>query len=120
MSFTAESLQGEVETGQELAFLFRSLDETKGVEELLDTFFFELEPWIQASGMQFRNEHRDINYAVGLDGPYRCAYRLFAYHNFLGELSFTRTSVFEQDELELLDNIIALLTDPLSLKLGNS
>ncbi len=84
------------------------------LEEFLDTFFFETQPWMHYNGMTFTNDNKRIDYSVGLDAENRCSYRLFAYHNYLGDISFTREYRFEEDELEIIDELLSATLAPLS------
>ena len=95
--------------------LDRLIETTHNLEQLLDTFFFETQSWLSSDGMSFSNEPRRINYEVGSRSRNRCHYRLFCGVNYLGELSFSRATRFSLEELELVEELLAVLSSPLQV-----
>lgn len=99
--------------------LYRDLDalmeKTHNLEQLLDTFFFETQSWIASDGMSFSNEARRVNYDVGLSARNRCNYRLFRGSNYLGEIVFSRRNRFSSEELEIIEELLTILSNPLQM-----
>ena len=97
--------------------LYRNLDalieNTHSLEQLLDTFFFETQSWIASDGMSFCNEARHVNYDVGLAARNKCHYRLYRGSNYLGEITFSRQNRFSLEELEIVEELLMVLSDPL-------
>ncbi|MCB1692167.1 MAG: hypothetical protein KDI19_05335 [Pseudomonadales bacterium] len=93
------------------------LDTASNLENLLDVFYFETQSWISSTGMRFSNSHKGVRYQVGVDGQYRCNYRLFANQDYLGEISFSRMSAFETDELELIESMLSVAILPIRSQL---
>ncbi|MFT7218595.1 MAG: hypothetical protein ACI8Z1_000206 [Candidatus Azotimanducaceae bacterium] len=95
------------------------LETTHSLEQLLDTFFFEIQHWISSDGMCFSNEARNVYHEVGFDSRNKCHYRLYRGANYLGEICFSRKTRYNLDELELIEELVTMLIEPLQLSMAH-
>jgi len=95
------------------------LETTHSLEQLLDTFFFEIQLWISSDGMHFSNVARNVKHEVGFDSRNKCHYRLYRGANYLGEICFFRKTRYSLDELELIEELVTMLIEPLQLSMAH-
>lgn len=106
------------EQGSVLEQFRLTLSGCSGVEQLLDTFYFESQNWLSLSGLSFENAPRGHNFDVGVAGRHTCTYRLFTRQTYLGDMVFSRNDPFEDDELHLAEALLGLLILPLARVMG--
>ncbi len=88
------------------------LSGVSGLEQLLDTFFFETQDWVNVIGMSFRNLPLEVNYEVGISAKHHCTYRLFSNQDYLGELGFSSLEPLSNDELEIIEGLVGIVILP--------
>ena len=89
------------------------LQSTINTEQILDIFFLEAQRLLSFDGISFSNAHHQLYFETGISADYSAHYRLFANQDYLGEVNITRNSTFSEEELEVLERLIAALISPL-------
>jgi diguanylate cyclase (GGDEF)-like protein len=108
-------LNPELETeNQPLKFRLSSvLQSSLDIEQVLATFFEELRPLAQFSGLVYQHEARQVEINQGKKATHSCGYRITTAQDHLGEITFYRGKRFKESELEFLEDILSTLICPL-------
>ncbi len=83
------------------------------VENLIDVFYYEAQTLVSFDSVTFDNRHLDTHYEVGVHCRHTAHYRLFANHDFVGDLKFTRATPFTEGELNIIESLLTALTLPI-------
>ena len=92
--------------------LSSALQTTLDLHKILQLFFNELQIVITLGSMGYRNEKYQINQDFGKTSQHSCHYNLVVNHDNLGDLVFTRSKRFSEDELEMMELLIGCLICP--------
>lgn len=93
--------------------LSNALQTTLDLQKILQLFFNELQMVITLSSLGYRNEQYQLSHDFGKTSKHSCHYNLVVNHDNLGDLVFTRSKRFSEDELELLELLIGCLICPI-------
>jgi len=89
------------------------LQTTLEYQTLLDIFQREIASTVLIDGLVFENTDLNINFTLGQLGVHSCNYKLKAQGNYLGDITFYRTTRFREHELANLEALIGTLVYPL-------
>lgn len=92
-----------------LLALQQSLDPT----ELLQQFFIGIQPLVAVGGIRYLFPENEGEYLCGKQAIHHVDYRLNLHERFLGEIIFNRAKRFNEEELALLESLLASLIFPL-------
>jgi len=92
-----------------LQVLHQSLDPT----ELARGFFQHIQAWVVVGGLQLQLSSGNNRIHLGKDAIHHCSYRLSCDQGFLGEIIFSRSKRFQEEELATLESLLASLVFPL-------
>lgn len=99
---------------QPLKFRLSSvLQSSLDLEQVLNTFYEELQPIAQFNGLVFQYENRHIEINLGKKASHSCGYRITTEQDHLGEITFYRGKRFKENELEFIEDILGSLICPL-------
>lgn len=93
--------------------LIHALQMTLEPHEILATFFQQIQILVKVNGMQFKFAKGNAGSKLGRAGLHHCDYRLNTDEGFLGEIIFSRTKRFVEEELTILETLIGSLIYPL-------
>lgn len=91
----------------------RVLQTTLDVERLVDLFSDQVRPLVGHDGVAYRNAAQSICFKIGDDSRHSGTFRLMMGSQNLGELAFLRRIRFSSRELGYLEELLALLVQPL-------
>ncbi len=86
-----------------------SLDPT----EIISLFFHQIQPLIHMSGVTFKSASTKDDSRIGRESLHHCDYRLTTDEGYLGEVVFSRSKRFSEDELARIERLLSLLVYPL-------
>lgn len=111
----SRDLNPEFDTeNQPLKFRLSSvLQSSLDMEQILNTFFEELSPLAQFSGLVYQHESRQIEVSLGNKATHSCGYRITTAQDHLGEITFYRGKRFKESELEFLEDVLSTLICPI-------
>lgn len=111
----SRDLNPEFETeNQPLKFRLSSvLQSSLDMEQILKTFFEELRPLAQFSGLVYQHESRQVEVTLGKKATHSCGYRITTAQDHLGEITFYRGKRFKESELEVLEDILSTVVCPI-------
>ncbi|MFT4886159.1 MAG: diguanylate cyclase (GGDEF)-like protein [Pseudohongiellaceae bacterium] len=111
----SRNLNPEFETeNQPLKFRLSSvLQSSLDIEQILKSFFAELRPPTQFSGLLYQHDSRQIEVDLGKKATHSCGYRITTAQDHLGEITFYRGKRFKESELEFLEDILSTLVCPI-------
>lgn len=89
------------------------LQTTLDVEQILDIFFNEIKHSVLVDGMSYSNSNQNILINFGKSGIHSCNYRLTTQKDYMGELTFSRSTRFREHELANIEGLISTLVYPL-------
>lgn len=92
--------------------LSSALQTTLDLQQILQLFFNELQMVITLGSLGYRNEKYQISQDFGKTSKHSCHYNLVVNNDNLGDLVFTRSKRFSEDELELMELLIGCLICP--------
>ncbi|MAW28579.1 MAG: hypothetical protein CMP98_07260 [Gammaproteobacteria bacterium] len=90
----------------------------RSIEQLMDTFFFETQTWLELSGLSYNHSSRRHNLEIGVADRHRYTYKLYKQRNYLGEVVLTNNHRLEDDELHLTETLLGILIFPLARIMG--
>lgn len=97
-------------TRQELA---QSLQTSLEVDRVLEIFFGAIRKLMGVDGLAYRNETSGISLILGTQSLHRCSYRITHSGDYLGELQFSRSKRFGENQLASVESLIGSLLYPL-------
>ena len=102
-------------TGDNIAELdlTNRLHTTLDIRHLLDSFIHEIRKALPCDGIEYRDDSVQLEIIDGVLSEHRVCYDIENLKEQLGKISFTREKAFRQDEIELLENMVAGLIQPL-------
>lgn len=89
------------------------LQTTLELEQLLDIFFNEIKPAVLVDSMCYSNSNQNLLNTFGKEGIHTCTYRLTTQKDYMGELTFSRSTRFREHELANIEGLISTLVYPL-------
>ncbi|WP_305763980.1 GGDEF domain-containing protein [Cellvibrio sp. PSBB023] len=101
---------------QELAVrarLTQALQMSLDPSEIISLFFHQIQPLVQMSGVLFKSATTKDDARVGRESLHHCDYRLTTDEGYLGEVIFSRSKRFSEDELARIEQLLSLLVYPL-------
>jgi diguanylate cyclase (GGDEF)-like protein len=93
--------------------LSTALQTTLDLDEILKLFFKELQIAITLGSLGYRNEQHNIKRDLGHSSKHSCHYQLAVNSQQLGDIVFTRSKRFSEEELDLLEMMIGCLVCPI-------
>lgn len=116
MGSAANPLLNPLSYEQELAArikLMQALQTTLEPKAILALFFKHIQTLVRVYGMAFTFADLSHEMKIGRECAHRCNYRLTADEGYLGEITFSRSKRFTEDELLTLEILLGSLTYPL-------
>ena len=89
------------------------LQTTLELELLLDIFFNEIKHAVLVDSMCYSNSNQNLLNSYGKVGIHSCTYRLTTHKDYMGELTFSRSTRFREHELANIEGLISTLVYPL-------
>jgi diguanylate cyclase (GGDEF)-like protein len=89
------------------------LQTTLELQQLLDIFFTEMKHAVLVDGMCYSNSNQNLLNSYGKEGIHSCTYRLTTHKDYMGELTFSRSTRFREHELANIEGLISTLVYPL-------
>lgn len=89
------------------------LQTTLDIEQILEIFFTEIKSAVLVDGMSYSNSNQNFLSSLGKPGVHSCSYRLTTHKDYMGELTFSRSTRFREHELANLEGLISTLVYPL-------
>lgn len=89
------------------------LQTTLELQQLLDIFFNEIKHAVLVDGMCYSNSNQNLLNSYGKEGIHSCSYRLTTHKDYMGELTFSRSTRFREHELANIEGLISTLVYPL-------
>lgn len=93
--------------------LLQALQSTQDPEQILLLFFRHLQPLLNVSGIRFQFAQSRTDFRCGKHALHHCDYRLNTEDGYLGEIIFSRSKKFSEDELTTAELLIGALVYPL-------
>jgi diguanylate cyclase (GGDEF)-like protein len=95
------------------AQLIQALQMTLDANQLLETYFRQIQGFVAVGGMQFRFENGKDVAKFGRDSLHHCDYRLSTDEGYLGEIVFSRSKRFVEHEFKTIETLLGALVYPL-------
>lgn len=90
------------------------LQTTLEIKELITLFFKQVNRIIEFDGLHYEDPEQDQReIALGLQSGHNCSYQLLVASDDLGTLKFFRSSRFQEQELETIENLLVGILYPL-------
>jgi diguanylate cyclase (GGDEF)-like protein len=89
------------------------LQTTLELQQVLDIFFNEMKHAVLVDGMCYSNSNQNLLNSYGKEGMHSCTYRLTTHKDYMGELTFSRSTRFREHELANIEGLISTLVYPL-------
>jgi diguanylate cyclase (GGDEF)-like protein len=89
------------------------LQTTLELDLLLDIFFNEIKHAVLVDSMCYSNSIQNLLNNYGKQGIHTCTYRLTTHKDYMGELTFSRSTRFREHELANIEGLITTLVYPL-------
>jgi diguanylate cyclase (GGDEF)-like protein len=89
------------------------LQTTLELEQLLDIFFSEIKHAVLVDSMCYSNSNQNLLNTFGKESIHSCTYRLTTHKDYMGELTFSRSTRFREHELANIEGLISTLVYPL-------
>jgi diguanylate cyclase (GGDEF)-like protein len=89
------------------------LQTTLELQPLLDIFFNEMKHAVLVDSMCYSNSNQNLLCSYGKEGIHTCTYRLTTHKDYMGELTFSRSTRFREHELANIEGLISTLVYPL-------
>lgn len=93
--------------------LIHALQMSLAPDEILAIFFHHVQAWVALGGIQFKFSNDQVESRLGRTGLHHSDYRLNTDDDYLGQISFSRSKRFTEDELATLEMLIGSLVYPL-------
>jgi diguanylate cyclase (GGDEF)-like protein len=89
------------------------LQTTLEINELMALFAKEIRQIVEYNGLTYNFPSLKIDISLGDQPQHSCSYQLLVAGDHLGDLQFYRTHRFDNEELEIIENLLAALLYPL-------
>jgi diguanylate cyclase (GGDEF)-like protein len=89
------------------------LQTTLELDQLLYIFFNEIKHAVLVDSMCHSNSNQNLLNSYGKQGIHTCTYRLTTHKDYMGELTFSRSTRFREHELANIEGLISTLVYPL-------
>ncbi len=83
------------------------------IDKLIEVFSSEIQGMIPHNSITFNHKAQNIHVAIGAEKKHTCSYQLVVAAQTIGQLMFTRTKKFSENETALLESLICSLVYPL-------
>ena len=93
--------------------LLHALQISQQPDQLLQNFFKHIQPLVGVTGMRFKFHEQEPDARFGKDALHHCDYRLTTDEGYLGEIFFSRSKRFLEEELATLELLLGALVYPL-------
>lgn len=93
--------------------LIQALQQTLDPEQVLQAFFHHLQPLITTASVSFAFSDLRAEVLCGRQAIHHCDYRLTIGNDYLGKITFSRNKRFSEEEMALLESLLAALIYPL-------
>lgn len=88
------------------------LQTTLDIEQLLEIFFTEIQDALLVDGLHFQHDSQDLRLKQGKQSQHSVSYRLQTQGDYMGELSFHRSTRFREHELANIEGLLTTLVYP--------
>ena len=88
------------------------LQTTLDIEQLLEIFFNEIQDALLVAGLPFQHDSQDLRLKQGKQSQHSVSYRLQTQGDYMGELSFHRSTRFREHELANIEGLLTTLVYP--------
>lgn len=89
------------------------LQTTLELQQLLDIFFNEMKQAVLVDSMCYSNSNQNLINSYGKKAIHTCSYRLTTQKDYMGELTFSRSTRFREHELANIEGLLSTLVYPL-------
>ncbi|MDF1762471.1 MAG: GGDEF domain-containing protein [Oleibacter sp.] len=96
-----------------LLCLAGKLQTTLDLTQLLEIFYEEIQQAVLVDGLTFHYEALGITLSVGRSSPHTSKYRLQTQNDYMGDLSFHRSTRFREHELANVEGLLTTLVYPM-------
>ncbi|WP_157954335.1 GGDEF domain-containing protein [Saccharospirillum mangrovi] len=93
--------------------MMKQLQATLDIEQILRTFFNEVQHLVPLDGCHYQAEHVGLMLDFGDTGRHRCNYELSLHDEQFGRLGFSRNRRLQEREMQLLESVMDVLIYPL-------
>lgn len=93
--------------------LTQALQTSLDLNIVLELFFEHIQELVPLQGMLYRHAGKDCQALIGRDYQQKVNYRLTTAHDDLGELTFSRTKRFREQDMMALESVLSALVCPL-------
>jgi diguanylate cyclase (GGDEF)-like protein len=93
--------------------LMNTLQTSLDLTQVLQLFFEEAQQSIELASLSYKNVKLDHSIDLGKRSRHSCHYKLITQQDNLGELVFTRSKRFSDEELQLLEMLLSALVCPI-------
>lgn len=90
-----------------------ALQVTLELDELLSIFLDQIRRYIAVDGLNFHNEGQGYSISLEKDSRHKCNYNLKLMETTIGDITFSRSRRFNENELGILEHLLGLLLHPL-------
>ena len=93
--------------------LTQALQTSLDLTIVLELFFEHIQELVQVQGIMFRHAAKDCQVLTGREYQQRVNYRLTTAHDDLGEITFSRSKRFREQDMVALESVLSALICPL-------
>ena len=93
--------------------LMQALQTSLDMEVLLNIFYDQVQSTVAFDGFSYKLDLLDLEVNVGKQSVHSCSYRLITQQDYLGELTFYRSSRFPERDLAVLEGLLNIIVFPL-------
>lgn len=89
------------------------LQTTLELSQLLEIFFTEIQQAVLVDGMTYQHRELPLRQSVGRQPPHNVSYELQTQQDYMGELTFHRSTRFREHELANIEGLLTTLVYPM-------
>lgn len=93
--------------------LMQALQTSLEMEVLLNIFYDQVQSAVAFDGFSYKLDLLDLEITVGKQSVHSCSYRLITQQDYLGELTFFRSSRFPERDHAVLEGLMNIIVFPL-------
>lgn len=93
--------------------LMQALQTSLDMEVLLNIFYDQVQSTVAFDGFSYKLDLLDLEVNAGKQSVHSCSYRLITQQDYLGELTFYRSSRFPERDLAVLEGLLNIIVFPL-------
>jgi diguanylate cyclase (GGDEF)-like protein len=93
--------------------LLQALQTSLEMEVLLNIFYDQVQSTVAFDGFSYKLDLLDLDVNLGKQSVHSCSYRLITQQDYLGELTFYRSTRFPERDLAVLEGLLNIIVFPL-------